>query len=224
MQKILIIDNDECARDAIGVVLEREGYIPLHAADGKSGYEKALALRPNLLLLDLLLPTMSGLDLCRQLRKASVQTPIIVLSELDGELDKVLLLEIGADDYMVKPFGSRELVARIRAVLRRSEGVAQRVLRFSDAEVDLDRRSVICRGAEVKLTPTEYDLLAFFVQNMDRVLTRGVILNSVWKHKFYSNTRTVDAHVMRLRSKMERKPSAPVHFLTVHGVGYRFLP
>jgi DNA-binding response OmpR family regulator len=224
MQKILVIDDDECIRDTIGVMLERESYMPLYAADGKSGYEKALALRPNLLLVDLRLPAMSGLDVCRQLRKANVQTPIIVLSAIGDEIDKVLLLEIGADDYMVKPFGSRELLARIRAVLRRSEGDTQKVLRFSDTEIDLDRRSVMRRGAEVKLTPAEYNLLAFFLQNAERVLTREVILNSVWGYESYPNTRTVDAHVMRLRHKLEQEPGAPCHFLTVHGVGYRFLP
>src|SRR5271154_940965 len=155
MQKILVIDDDECLRDMIGVMLERESYMPLYAADGKGGYEKALALKPNLLLVDLRLPEMSGFDVCRQLRKANVQTPIIVLSAIDDEIDKVLLLEVGADDYMVKPFGSRELLARIRALLRRSEGDSQKVLRFSDTEIDLDRRSVTCRGAEVKLTPAE---------------------------------------------------------------------
>jgi DNA-binding response OmpR family regulator len=224
MKKILVIDDDDCIRDTIGVMLERESYIPLYAADGKSGYEKALALKPNLLLVDLRLPAMSGLDVCRQLRKANVQTPIIVLSAICDEIDKVLLLEIGADDYMVKPFGSRELLARIRAVLRRSEGDTQKVLRFSDTEIDLDRRSVVRRGAEVKLTPAEYNLLAFFLQKADRVLTREVILNSVWGYESFPNTRTVDAHVMRLRYKLESKPGAPCHFLTVHGVGYRFLP
>jgi DNA-binding response OmpR family regulator len=224
MQKILVIDDDECIRDTIGVMLQRESYLPLYAADGKSGYEKALALKPNLLLVDLRLPAMSGLDVCRQLRKANIQTPIIVLSAMGDEIDKVLLLEIGADDYMVKPFGSRELLARIRAVLRRSEGDVQKVLSFSDTEIDLDRRSVMRRGAEVKLTPAEYNLLAFFLQNTDRVLTREVILNSVWGYESYPNTRTVDAHVMRLRHKLEQDPSAPCHFLTVHGVGYRFLP
>ena len=214
MQRILVIDDDECIRDTIGVMLERESYIPLYAADGKSGYEKALALKPNLLLVDLRLPAMSGLDVCRQLRKANVQTPIIVLSAICDEIDKVLLLEIGADDYMVKPFGSRELLARIRAVLRRSEGDTQKVLRFSDTEIDLDRRSVVRRGAEVKLTPAEYNLLAFFLQKADRVLTREVILNSVWGYESYPSTRTVDAHLMRLRHKLEQDPSAPRHFLT----------
>jgi DNA-binding response OmpR family regulator len=223
MQKILVIDDDECIRDTIGVMLERESYIPLFAADGKSGYETALTLKPNLLLVDLCMPAMSGLDVCRQLRKANLQTPIIILSAIGDEIDKVLLLEIGADDYMVKPFGSRELLARIRAVLRRSEGEGQKVLSFSDTEIDLDRRSVMRRGAEVKLRPAEYNLLAFFLQNADRVLTREVILTSVWGYESYPNTRTVDAHVMRLRHKLELDPSAPCHFLTIHGVGYRFL-
>ncbi|MGA7409923.1 MAG: response regulator transcription factor [Bryobacteraceae bacterium] len=224
MQKILVIDDDECLRDTIGVMLERESYTPLFAADGKGGYEKALALKPNLLLVDLRLPGMSGVDVCRQLRAANVQTPIIVLSAIGDEIDKVLLLEIGADDYMVKPFGSRELLARIRAVLRRSSGDAQKLLRFENTEVDIDRRTVTHRGAEVKLTPAEYNLLTFFLQNADRVLTRDVILNSVWGYESYPNTRTVDAHVMRLRQKLESDPGAPSHFLTVHGVGYRFLP
>jgi DNA-binding response OmpR family regulator len=224
MHKILVIDDDECLRDTIGVMLEREGYTPLFAADGNGGYEKALAHKPNLLLVDLRLPGMSGIEVCRQLRKANVQTPIIVLSAIGEEIDKVLLLEIGADDYMVKPFGTRELLARIRAVLRRSSGDAPKILRFSHTEIDLDRRTVTCRGAEVKLTPAEYNLLTFFLQNADRVLTRDVILNSVWGYESYPNTRTVDAHVMRLRQKLEPEPSTPSHFVTVHGVGYRFLP
>ncbi len=224
MQTILVIDDDECLRDTIGVMLERENYTALFAGDGKGGYEKALALKPSLLLVDLRLPGMSGVDVCRQLRAANVQTPIIILSAIGDEIDKVLLLEIGADDYMVKPFGSRELLARIRAVLRRSSGDATKLVRFGNTEIDLDRRMITCRGVEVKLTPAEYNLLTFFLQNPDRVLTRDVILNSVWGYESYPNTRTVDAHVMRLRQKLEPDPGTPSHFLTVHGVGYRFLP
>jgi DNA-binding response OmpR family regulator len=133
------------------------------------------------------------------------------------------LLEIGADDYVVKPFGTRELLARIRAVLRRSGGEAVRVLRFGGVEVDLDRRTITRNGREVRITPAEYNLLAFFLQNTDRVLTRDVILNSVWGYDFYPNTRTVDAHEVKLRQKFEQEPAAPRHFVTVHGVGYRFL-
>jgi DNA-binding response OmpR family regulator len=222
MQRILVIDDDENLRDTIGVLLERENFTPILAADGKAGYEKVVALRPELILIDLRLPVMSGVEVCRQLRADKIQTPIIVLSAVGEEIDKVLLLEIGADDYIVKPFGSRELLARIRALLRRASPETK-VLRFGDAEVDVDRRAITYRGRDVKLTPAEYNLLLFFLHNADRALTRDVILNSVWGYESYPNSRTVDAHVVRLRQKLEPDSSAPRHFLTVHGVGYRFL-
>src|SRR5579885_3624930 len=157
-------------------------------------------------------------------KASNVSTPIIVLSALGDEVDKVLLLEIGADDYVVKPFGTRELLARIRAVLRRASPDARKVVHFSDVEVDLERRLVRRRGEELKLTPAEYNLLTYFLQNPDRPLTRDMILNSVWGYEFFPNTRTVDAHVVKLRQKLEPDPNTPRHFLTVHGVGYRFLP
>jgi len=223
MQTILVIDDDESLRDTIGVLLERENFSPVFAADGKSGYEKALALKPQLLLVDLRLPGMSGVEVCRQLRADRIQTPIIVLSAVGEEIDKVLLLEIGADDYIVKPFGTRELLARIKALLRRT-GSDTKVLRFGDVEVDVDRRNTSRQGRDVKLTPAEYNLLLYFLHNADRALTRDVILNSVWGYESYPNSRTVDAHVVRLRQKLEPDPNVPRHFLTVHGVGYRFLP
>src|SRR5690242_6284717 len=224
MQKILVIDDDESLRETIGVMLERENFVPILAADGKTGFEKALSLKPNLLLVDLRLPGMTGVEVCKQLRADKIQTPIIVLSAIGEEVDKVLLLEIGADDYVVKPFGTRELLARIRAVLRRSLPEAHQVISFSDTSVDLERRVVTRKGAELKLTPAEYNLLTFFLQNPDRPLTRDVILNSVWGYESFPNTRTVDAHVVRLRQKLEPQPDCPRHFLTMHGVGYRFLP
>jgi DNA-binding response OmpR family regulator len=153
-----------------------------------------------------------------------VATPIIVLSAVGDEIDKVLLLEIGADDYVVKPFGLRELIARIRAVLRRSSGETWKVMHVGEIEVDLERRIVSRNGEEVKLTPVEYNLLVFFLHHPDRPLTRDMILNSVWGYSFMSNTRTVDAHVLKLRQKLEPDPNVPRHILTVHGVGYRFLP
>ncbi len=223
MQKILVIDDDESLRDTIGVMLEREGFVPILAKDGKSGFEKALTMKPQLMLVDLRLPGMSGVEVCKQLRADRIQTPIIVLSAIGDEVDKVLLLEMGADDYVVKPFGTRELLARIRALLRRA-GPDTRVVSFGEVEVDFDRRVTTARGAEVKLTPAEYNLLVFFLNNADRALTRDVILNSVWGYESYPNTRTVDAHVVRLRQKLETDPGLPRHFLTVHGVGYRFLP
>ena len=186
--------------------------------------DQAILAKPSLIISDLRLPGLSGVEVCKRLRGSGVLTPIIVLSALGDEIDKVLLLEIGADDYLVKPFGTRELLARIRAVLRRTSPEARMVVRFSEVEVDLERRLVTRRGEELKLTPAEYNLLTYFLQNPDRPLTRDMILNSVWGYEFFPNTRTVDAHVVKLRQKLEPEPNVPRHFLTVHGVGYRFLP
>ena len=223
MQAILVIDDDENLRDTIGVMLEEAGYRALLAGDGKGGFEQAMSLKPDLILVDLRLPGMSGVDICKQLRAAQVRTPIIVLSAVGEEVDKVVLLEIGADDYVVKPFGTRELLARIRAVLRRSSPDVPKLVRFGDIQVDLERRLVTKRSEEIKLTPAEYNLLTYFLHNQDRALTRDMILNSVWGYEFYPNTRTVDAHVAKLRQKIEQDVNAPRHLLTVHGVGYRFL-
>ncbi len=223
LQKILVVDDDTELRETVSILLEREGFLPIQAVDGELGLEKALSVKPTLMLVDLRLPGLSGIELCKQIRAQRLTTPIIILSAVRDEVDKVLLLEIGADDYVVKPFGTRELLARIRAVLRRSAGEVARILHFGDVEVDLDRRTILRNGKEVRVTPAEYNLLTFFLQNMDRALSRDVILNSVWGYDFYPNTRTVDAHVVKLRQKFEQEPAAPKHFLTVHGVGYRFL-
>ncbi len=224
METILVIDDDENLRDTIGLMLEREGFRAVLAADGQSGFDQAILNRPSLMLVDLRLPKMSGIDVCKQLRGSGVNTPIIVLSAVGDEIDKVLLLEMGADDYVVKPFGTRELLARIRAVLRRSGTEKHTVLSFDDVQVNLSRRSVEKKGEELKLTPAEYNLLTYFLQNPDRALSRDMILNSVWGYESYPNTRTVDAHVVRLRQKLELDPNSPRHFITVHRVGYRFLP
>jgi len=223
MHTILVIEDDESLRDTVGLLLEREGFRPILAADGREGLEEALRSRPSLLLVDLRLPGMSGLEICREIRSARLTIPIIILSAMGDEIDKVLLLEVGADDYIVKPFGTRELLARIRAVLRRATPDAPRTFSFADVQVDVERRIVTRGGKEVKLTPAEYNLLTFFLHNPDRPLTRDVLLNSVWGYQSIPNTRTVDAHVVRLRQKLEPNPENPVHFLTLHGVGYRFL-
>ncbi|MBE0657530.1 MAG: response regulator transcription factor [Bryobacteraceae bacterium] len=224
MHHILVIDDDENLLDTIGLLLENEGFRSTLARDGKQGYEEAICSRPDLVLADLRMPGMSGVDVCKRLRAAGVKTPIIVLSAVGDEIDKVLLLEMGADDYIVKPFGTRELLARIRAVLRRCAPDAARILTFADVEVDIERRTVQRQGADVKFTRAEFNLLTFFLHNPDRALTRDMILNSVWGYESFPNTRTVDAHVVRLRQKLEAEPNAPVHFVTIHGVGYRFLP
>ena len=224
MQTILVIDDDISVRDTVGVMLEREGFHPVLAEDGSSGFHQALALNPGLILVDLCMPGMSGIEVCRELRSRGMRTPLIVLSAASAEVEKVQLLETGADDYMVKPFGTRELMARIRAVLRRTNPEQTRVLEFGRVQVDLTRRTVTRRGEEVKLTRAEYNLLTYFLQNPDRALSRDTILNSVWGYEFFPQTRTVDAHVVRLRQKLEEEPARPRYFLTVHGVGYRFLP
>src|SRR5436305_9160867 len=166
MQTVLVIDDDEGLRDTIGLMLEKEGFGALQAGDGKTGLDQALTVRPNLILVDLRMPGMSGVEVCKQLRAAGVKTPLMVLSAIGDEMDKVLLLEIGADDYVVKPFGTRELLARIRALLRRTEPDATKVLSFADVQVDLTRRMVSRRGDEVKLTSAEYSLHTCFLQNL----------------------------------------------------------
>jgi DNA-binding response OmpR family regulator len=223
-QTILVIDDDESLRDTIGLMLEKEGFRPLLVADGLRGLEQAFAAKPNLILVDLRMPGLGGVDVCKRLRAAGSAIPVIVLSAVGDEIDKVLLLEIGADDYVVKPFGTRELLARIRALLRRTGQGTPAALSFADVEVDLDQRVVRRASDEVKMTRAEFNLLAFFLQNPGRALSRDVILNSVWGYESFPNTRTVDAHVVRLRQKLEPEPETPRHFLTMHGVGYRFLP
>ena len=224
METILVIDDDENLRDTIGLMLEREGFHAVLAGDGKNGLDQAALLKPDLMLVDLRLPGISGIEVCKQLRGSGINTPIIVLSAVGDEVDKVLLLELGADDYVVKPFGTRELLARVRAVLRRSTPDKHKIYSFGDVQVDLERRSIVRNGEELKFTPAEYNLLTYFLQNPDRALSRDVILNSVWGYESYPNTRTVDAHVVRLRQKFEKDSNAPRHFITVHKVGYRFLP
>jgi DNA-binding response OmpR family regulator len=224
MQTVLVIDDDVNVRDTVGVMLEREGFRAVLAADGAEGVRQAAAIQPGVILVDLRMPGLSGAEVCKQIRSAGMKMPLVVLSAVNAEMDKVELLELGADDYIVKPFGARELLARIRAVLRRSDADESRLLEFADVRVDLTRRVVSKAGHELRLTRAEYNLLTYFLQNADRPLTREMILNSVWGYDFFPQTRTVDAHVVRLRQKLEPDTARPRHFLTVHGVGYRFLP
>jgi len=223
-QSVVLIDDDESFSDTIALMLETEGFSVVQARDGRGGLDRVLTVKPDIVLVDLRLPGLGGMDLCKRLRSSNIKTPIIVLSGIGDEIDKVLLLEIGADDYIVKPFGLRELLARIRAVLRRTTPEVPKTISFGETEVDLERRAVRRAGRELKFTPSEYKLLAYFLENVDRVLTRDMILNSVWGYDCFPNTRTVDVHVVKLRQKLEADPNAPRHFITVHGVGYRFLP
>lgn len=223
MYKVLILSRDRRTSDLLGLMLEKEGFLQMIASNPETALQRIHALQPHLLIIDLPVDGISGVDLCKQLQASQTKTPTIILGEDCDEMDKILLLETGADDYIVKPVGARELLARIRAILRRTTRHLGSQLRFGDVEIDRHRRIVAYRGGEVKVTPCEYNLLLFFIQNPDRALTRDAILNSVWGYNEYPNTRTVDAHVSKLRNKFESNPNAPRHFLTVHGIGYRFL-
>jgi DNA-binding response OmpR family regulator len=224
MQTVLVIDDDSSVRDTVGVLLETEGFRPILAGDGQTGFEQALTLQPELILVDLKMPGLSGAEVCKQIRGRGMKIPLIVLSAAGEEMSKVELLDMGADDYLVKPFRVRELLARVRAVLRRATPDETVVMEFAEVQVDFTRRAVKKQGQETNLTRAEYNLLTYFLQNPDRVLTREDILSSVWGYNCVPQTRTVDAHVVRLRQKLEPDAGRPQHFLTVHGVGYRFLP
>lgn len=223
MHKIVILNRDEGESSALGKMLEREGFLQILASNPETALDHIRRLKPQLLLVNLPLDGISGIDMCFELQAARLNTPTIIIGDDPDEMEKILLLETGADDYLVKPVASRELVARIRAILRRTTLSTNARLRFGDVEIDRERRIVANKGGEVKLTPCEYNLLLFFLQNADRALTRDTLLSSVWGYSEYPHTRTVDAHVSRLRSKFEPDPESPRHFLTVHGVGYRFL-
>jgi len=224
MPHILVVDDDREIRDLLARFLEEKHRMRVTAVRDTREARRAFANgHYHLVVLDLMLPGESGLDFARWLR-SQCDVPIVILTAMGEETDRVIGLELGADDYVPKPFSPRELLARIRAVLRRASPDSRKVVRFSEVEIDLERRVVTKRGEELKLTPAEYNLLAYFLQNPDRPLTRDMILNSVWGYEFFPNTRTVDAHVVKLRQKLEPDANCPRHFLTVHGVGYRFLP
>jgi len=222
-RKVLVIEDDAEIRGVVTTLLTNEGYQVEQAEDGRIAVERVFLIKPDLILVDLKLPGLDGAEVCKRIRAGRLNTPIIVISAAKEEFDKVLLLELGADDYLVKPFGARELLARIKAVLRRSTADTRAVRSFGNIDVDTERRLVTNRGNEVALTPSEYNLLVYFLKNPDRVLTREAILADVWGFESAPTTRTVDSHVVKLRQKLEPDPSVPRYFLTVHGVGYRFV-
>lgn len=223
MNAIVVIEEDEVAREAIGAILRREHFKTILAGEADHGLEQVCIRRLCLVVISLPLTHMSGAKLCRRIATLGVRAPIVFLSAGVDPLEKILLLELGADDYVAKPFRECELIARIRAVLRRSAPRIEKRIRFGDVEIDVARRYIRRSGETVKLTPNEYNLLLFFIRNVDQALTRDVILNEVWGYDCYPNTRTVDAHIVRLRSKLEPNPRVPRYLLTIHGVGYRFL-
>ena len=224
MTRVLVVEDEESFSDALSFMLRREGYEVGVAADGTSAIEEFDRNGADLVLLDLMLPGIPGTEVCRTLRQRSA-VPIIMLTAKDGEVDKVVGLELGADDYVTKPFSSRELVARIRAVLRRRgepEDLLPTVLEAGPVRMDVDRHVVTIRGETTALPLKEFDLLEMLMRNAGRVLTRGQLIDRVWGSDYVGDTKTLDVHIKRLRAKVEKVPGSPVHILTVRGLGYKF--
>ncbi|MDZ4278301.1 MAG: response regulator transcription factor [Dehalococcoidia bacterium] len=221
---ILVVEDEPTLTATLRYSLEREGYRVVSAPDGEEGLEKARAARPDLVILDLMLPGLDGFEVCRILRRDTA-SPILMLTAKTEEVDKVVGLELGADDYVTKPFGMRELLARVRALLRRAEQAPAQeveVITSGDLQVNLGSRQVLRDGEALAMKPKEYELLAFFMRSKNRAFTRDQILNQVWGYDFAGDTRTVDVHVRWLREKIERYPSKPTRLITVRGTGYRF--
>jgi DNA-binding response OmpR family regulator len=224
MGRILVVEDDPAVQKALKRLFESEGYTVEVQANGKSALESFQAAPPAVVILDLRLPKLSGGDVCKEIKAQAPTLPIVVLSATSDVSDKVLLLELGADDYVTKPFSPRELLARVRAALRHtSRTAAVNLVSFDGITIDLKKMEVQCDGKVVVLTAQEFKTLQFLVQNADRVIGRDELLNEVWGYQNYPSTRTVDNHILKLRQKLERDPASPVHFRTVHGMGYKFV-
>lgn len=224
MTRIMVVEDEESFSEALSFMLKREGFEVEVAVDGNAALEVFEQRGADLILLDLMLPGVSGLEVCRIIRSKS-QVPIIMLTAKDGEIDKVVGLEIGADDYVTKPFSSRELLARVRSVLRRNgepEELLAATIEAGPVRMDVDRHVVTVRGQQVSMPLKEFDLLEILVRNAGRVLTRSQLIDRVWGADYVGDTKTLDVHVKRLRAKVEEEPSKPVHLVTVRGLGYKY--
>ncbi len=229
MSRILVVDDEQTLLETIRYNLRREGHEVLTATDGLQALEVARRDRPDLVVLDLMLPKLDGFEVCRAIRRDQT-VPILMLTAKDDEVDKIVGLELGADDYMTKPFSMRELLARVRAMLRRVQMLRDEATdhqeapsyRSGDLEVDVRQHRVFLGGREVGLKPKEFDLLAFLVRNPGQAFTREILLQRVWGYDYVGDTRTVDVHIRGLREKIEADPSDPTRLETVRGVGYRF--
>src|SRR6516162_1106466 len=223
-ERILVVEDDHAVQKALKHLFQTEGFEIEITGDGKSALEAFRRATPSAIVLDLRLPVMSGRDVCREIKQQSPSVPIIVLSAASDVSDKVLLLELGADDYVTKPFSPRELLARVRAAIRRSGRVEiGDVATFDGITVNFAKMEVVRDGTLIELTAREFNALKFLVQNPERVISRDELLSEVWGYQNYPTTRTVDNHILKLRQKLEKDPTNPVHFRTVHGVGYKFV-
>ncbi|NME89122.1 response regulator transcription factor [Corynebacterium stationis] len=228
MTTILIVEDEESLADPLAFLLRKEGFEPIVAHDGKTALEEFERHDVDIVLLDLMLPGMSGTDVCKQLRATS-SVPVIMVTARDSEIDKVVGLELGADDYVTKPYSSRELIARIRAVLRRGgdaveveEEFEEQVLEGGRVRMDVERHTVSVDGEPISMPLKEFDLLEYLLRNAGRVLTRGQLIDRIWGADYVGDTKTLDVHVKRLRSKIEQEPSRPQHLVTVRGLGYKY--
>ncbi len=226
MSKVLLIEDEESFGEALAYQLKREGYEVDRVTDGAAGLQRFKSSGADLVLLDLMLPGMAGEDVCKEIRRSS-RVPVIMLTAKDAELDKVLGLELGADDYVTKPFSTRELVARIKSVMRRSSpGAASSdgVLEAGGIRLDPDRFEVTVRGEPVHLPRKEFELLELLMENLGRVLSRDTLIDHIWGPEYFGDSRTLDVHIKRLRAKCEEDPHKPRHLITIRGLGYKFVP
>jgi DNA-binding response OmpR family regulator len=223
-ERILVVEDDRAVQKALQRLFEAEGYAVQISPDGTAALNDFRATAPSAVVLDLRLPGIAGRDLCHEFKQHSPVVPIIVLSATSDVSDKVLLLELGADDYVTKPFSPRELLARVRAALRRTARppVSEKST-FGQVSIDFIKMEILREGQPIALTAQEFKTLKFLVHNAERVITRDELLNEVWGYHNYPSTRTVDNHILKLRQKLEKDPANPVHFRTVHGVGYKFV-
>ncbi len=224
MTRVLVVEDEPNLREPLVYLLEKEGYEVLEAENGNAAIESFRKNSPELILLDLMLPGISGNEVCRIIRQES-QVPIIMITAKDTEIDKVVGLEIGADDYVTKPYSTRELLARMKAVLRRGAELPvseSGLLKAGPVVMDLDRHTVSVNGEPIQMPLKEFELLELLIENVNRVLTRGQIIDRVWGSNYFGDTKTLDVHVKRVRSKIEEDPSRPRHLITVRGLGYKF--
>jgi len=222
---ILVVEDDPRMQRVLQRMFSAEQYEVLTAGDGQTALDLFRTRKPLAVVLDLILPHISGRELCQKFKAISPETPVIVVSAISEVVDKVLLLELGADDYVTKPFSPRELMARVQAAIRRRRRPAtSNTYRFADCEIDFKKMTVIRNGQPITLTSHEFKLLKFFTDNAERVLSREELLNEVWGYNCYPTTRTVDNQMLKLRQKLEPDPANPRHLLTIYGAGYKFVP
>jgi len=226
VETILVIEDDPAISLGLQKNLRYEGYKVITANRGDEGLEVALERQPDLIVLDVMLPNLSGFEVCKTLKRNEVDIPIIIISAKDQEIDKIMGLDLGADDYLTKPFSIRELVARINAVLRRKKRYEKdlETYTFGEVEIDFTARTIARLGKPLELSPREFDLLAYFVRHPNEVMDRRQILNKVWGYDYYGTARTIDNFVTKLRQKLEPDVTKPQHFVTARGIGYKFVP